>query len=594
VLPAAARALLAGVVALTALRLAAALLPGRALWGLDLWRDLAPTDALVAGAVTLAACVPAVGARLARWLPDSRGAVAALALAGAASLAVFAWVHPDRARFTGDATLRTGEFARIERPETVAPQAARGDLLLHHALPRALGALTPWSPDDVARAQGAAMAALAALAGWRLALATGAGGAGALAVAAVAACTGALALDNGYAKATVEVCALTTVLAVGLVRLAAEGAPGGGTRPEGGSGSGLGTVGVALALALLLHRSALALVPAWLAGIVVAARAGRFGPWRAAAAAPPGSAAAAGPWSRFGTLLGALAPPAALVVAGPFHWQVASSYDRAQHLGGGLFAALSPARIADAANVLLLLVPLAVLAPLVLALAPRPRPRALALAAALVLPPVALLMLVPPRQGLVRDWDVFAFAGSALAAVLAWRLGAVFAAEPRARAAAPALALAAILPALQWAALQADAERAWARAESILTSRPLREREERAQGLATLGMMRYGRGERDEGRRLFQLSLEVSPHPRMLVQWGILAGHSGRAAEAMGYYRRALEIKPDLASAWQGVAETGIALGDAASVRAAVARLDSLEPANPALPQAREWLGLGR
>ena len=68
---------------------------------------------------------------------------------------------------------------------------------------------------------------------------------------AVAACTGALALDNGYGKASVEVACLTSIAAVGVARAARDG-------------GGLGTVGIAVALALLLHRSALTLLPAWL------------------------------------------------------------------------------------------------------------------------------------------------------------------------------------------------------------------------------------------------------------------------------------------------------------------------------------------
>jgi len=567
-MPAAARALVAGVAALLALRLAAALLPGRALWGLDLARDLPAGQAALALAATIAACVPAVGRRLARLVPESRGPLAALTLASAGALAAFVLAHPDRARFTGDASLRHGEFARLERPETLAPQAARGDLLLHHALPRVVAARTRWSPDDVGRAQGAVLAGLTALAGWRLAVAAGASGLPGLAVLAAAACTGALALQNGYAKATVEVCALTTLLAVGVVRLAADG-------------RGLGSVGVALALALLLHRSALALVPVWLAGVVVAARAGRF----------------LGPHATRGTLVGALAPVAALAAAGPELVRAIAGYDRARHLpagAGALLARFAPERLAEAANVLALLVPLLPLAPLLVALRPRPARRALVLAATLVLPPLSLLVLVPPRQGLHRDWDVFAFAGSALAAVLAWRLGTLFAAEPRTRAVAGAVLLAAALPALQWAWLQSDAERAWARTADILGRAPFLEREERAQGFATLGLMRYARGEHAEARGHFERSLAISPHPRMLVQWGILAGLAGEPAEAMGYYRRALAIRPDLASAWQGVAEVGITLSDAAGVREAVERLESLEPGNPALPRAREWLGLAR
>jgi tetratricopeptide (TPR) repeat protein len=213
------------------------------------------------------------------------------------------------------------------------------------------------------------------------------------------------------------------------------------------------------------------------------------------------------------------------------------------------------------------------------------------LGAALALPPLALALVVRPQQGLVRDWDVFAFAGSALAAVAAWRAARWFEARPAAHALALPLALAAAWPALQWAALASDPPRLLARAESIYTGPPAREREERAQGLAWLGMAHYARGETQTARRLFERSSDVSPHPRMLVQWGILAQLAERPEEALGYFRRSAAISPGLAAAWQGIAETGVALGDVVAVREAVAHLERLEPGNAALPAARAWLG---
>jgi len=552
-------------VGLLALRLAAALLPGRWLWGLDLGRDGSPVGFGLAVGVTLAACLPPVSRGLVRLLPRGPRGTAALALAGALALAAFVHRHPDGARFTGDASLRHGGFATVEHPEELAQQAMPGDLLLHHALPRAVSRRTPWTAEQADQAQGVLLAFLTALAGWRLARALGASGAPALAAAAIASCTAALALDGGYAKATVELAFLTTVLAVGAVRLATDG-------------RGLGTVGTALAAGLLLHRSALALVPVWLVGAVLAVRDGRAREPR--------------------TLAGLALPLAALVATGPRLWRVATGFDASHHLppGGaaGLLAStFAPSHLADVANLACLLVPLAPVLPWLLAVRPRFRPREALIAAALALPPVALVFVVRPQQGLVRDWDVFAFAGSALAAVAAWRVARAFEARPAAHALALPLALAAAWPALQWAALAGDPPRLFARVESIYTGPPVREREERAQGLAWLGMARYARGETAAARRLFELSSAVSPHPRMLVQWGILAQLADRPEEALGYFRRSAAINPGLAPAWQGIAETGAVLGDAAAVREAVAHLERLEPDHAALPAARAWLGSG-
>jgi tetratricopeptide (TPR) repeat protein len=204
---------------------------------------------------------------------------------------------------------------------------------------------------------------------------------------------------------------------------------------------------------------------------------------------------------------------------------------------------------------------------------------------------VLLVVLVPPQQGLPRDWDVFAFAGSALAAVTAWRMAEVAAKGQRdAQAALLAPALVALLVALQWAALPADAGRFMSRAQSILEGPPRRGDEERAQGLATLGLTRYTRGDPRGGRRLLLRSMEISPHPRRLVEWGTVANLYGRPEEAIGYFLRSTEIAPDLTSAWQGVAEASAALADTAHLRAATVQLERLDPDGAALRTARARL----
>jgi hypothetical protein len=283
----------------------------------------------------------------------------------------------------------------------------------------------------------------------------------------------------------------------------------------------------------------------------------------------------------------------ALALVGPEVWRVFTGFDVPFHVTARGTAApfahaFRASHLVDAANALVLLCPLAPLLPLLLLLRPRPAPREWLAVAAFTLPPVLLVLLVPPQQGLARDWDVFAFVGSALAAVAAWRAAALLAA--RAPGAGLPLALAALVPALQWAALPFDPHRAMARAESILVGPPLRDREEAAQGLATLGMSRYVRGDRAGGRRLFQLSLERSPHPRMLVQWGMIASLAGRPDEALGYYRRSTTINPDLTSAWQGVAESAAALRDTTTLGEAIVQLERLEPAGAALTAARAAL----
>src|SRR5262249_57750261 len=137
---------------------------------------------------------------------------------------------------------------------------------------------------------------LTVLAGWRLARALRADGEVALAVVAISSLTATLALDNGYGKASIEVACLASIAAVGVARAA---------RAEGG----LGTVGTAVALALLLHRSALALLPAWAVCAALALRP-EVGRSAVEGGVPPARARGLGP--RLALAVGLVAPVAAL------------------------------------------------------------------------------------------------------------------------------------------------------------------------------------------------------------------------------------------------------------------------------------------
>ena len=579
-LPGAALALLLGVIALWVLRGVAVAAPGRWLWGVDLGRDLGPAAFGAGVVVGLVGCVPAVWRAAARaWGQEgpARSGVGAWwpAFASALAVALFMWNVPDRTLYTGDASLRHGAFAQVSRPEVVAEQAMRGDLLLHHGFPRWVALHTPWSSEQGGRALGALLAALTTLAGWRLAHIVGARGIAAFGVSAIVVSTGALALDTGYGKASVEIAALASIMSVGLARLASDG-------------RGLGTVGGSLAVALLLHRSSLLLLPAWGVGAWLAARAGRQ---RAPHARFETFAARS---ETLATLAGTLAPLAALALGGARLLEVVTSFDARHHVAGGviatLAAAFAPLRLLDSANTLVFLVPLAPLVLLLFAVAPRPSPRELLVGAAFVLPPLALLLVVHPQHELPRDWDVFAFAGSALAAVMAWRLAAVLRARPSARGLALPLALAAAFPAFQWAALQAQPERAWSRAESILAGPPARRASDVAEGLGTIGVMRMGRGQFDHALRLFERSAEIAPNPRMFVQMGMAETLLGRPDRAMGRYRHAAGLNPRLNAAWRGVAAAASALGDRERMREALAHLEQLEPGSETVHDARAWL----
>src|SRR5439155_20510555 len=134
-----------------------------------------------------------------------------------------------------------------------------------------------------------------------------------------------------------------------------------------GGGRGLGTVGVAVGVALLLHRSALALLPAWVVCAMLALRAGA---WRETNAEPRQALRA-----RVTLLLGVLAPPVALAFVGPRLAHVIGSFDAQKHVqtggvGATILFALSPAHVLDVIHTLCLLVPMVPLLPLLKWLTP--------------------------------------------------------------------------------------------------------------------------------------------------------------------------------------------------------------------------------
>jgi tetratricopeptide (TPR) repeat protein len=166
----------------------------------------------------------------------------------------------------------------------------------------------------------------------------------------------------------------------------------------------------------------------------------------------------------------------------------------------------------------------------------------------------------------------------------------LFAARPPLRVAAPALLLAAALPALQWAALQSNPERLWTRAESILAGPPARRASDIADGLGTIGMMRMGRGQAEAALKLFERSADAAPNPRMFVQAGMAETVLGRPERAMERYLYAASLNPDLNVAWRGVAAAASALGDRDRMLQASVQLARLEPDGSTLQEARAWL----
>lgn len=521
--------------------------------------------------------MPALSLPLAARLRASgrRAAVSALVVALGCGPLVLAF--PERAMLTGDAAMRQGAFFDEPRPERVAPQALPADLWLHHRLPRAVAAATGLPAPRAVQLWGAALAAANALLAWRLAGLVAASGAGRLAAFAAAAFTGGFALFNGYAKAPAELQVLTLAAAGALLSVAR-------------TGRGALALGLATAAALLLHRGALALLPAWAAGLAWASRGGPRARWTA------------GAW------LALLAPLAALAATGPRTLRTFADFDVTRHLGaapgsgaGWLAASLSADRLHQASQALLLLAPLALpLAALLVAAlvaGPGTRPaggrdarRAEAwLLAALVVPQLALLAFVRPQQGLFRDWDVFAPLGAALAALAARLVAAAVDARPGAAWLAIPVALVAAASPVQWLALQSDAPRALERAAAILEGPPARPAAERAAGFDHVGWSWLERGEAGRARVSFARSLEAAPNPIVRVHAGMAEALLGRHAEALEHYLAAVRLNPNLLQGWKGVAASGSALGEHDAVALAARALERLDPGGESTRAAREY-----
>jgi len=112
-------ALWAALALLLALRLAAPLAPGMALWSLNLARFLAPAAAWLPWAVAFLACAAALlppsrrAVERAIGAADARRALTASALAAALALTV--WSLPDRLHFTGDFVMREGAISTSQQ-----------------------------------------------------------------------------------------------------------------------------------------------------------------------------------------------------------------------------------------------------------------------------------------------------------------------------------------------------------------------------------------------------------------------------------------------------------------------------------------------
>src|SRR5204862_6525932 len=196
-----------------------------------------------------------------------------------------------------------------------------------------------------------------------------------------------LALFTGYSKGLAELVPLVVAIAAFGARVVRDDR---------------GHLGLALSTATVLasHRSGIVVVPAAIAAWVLGARAHGMSRRSLAGMAAP-------------ALVGAIAAPRVVTLV--------QKFDVARHVVGA--DPVGGPRALDLLNVLVLLAPLGACIPvLAAAFGPTlPRRAELGPLFVLALALVALGVVVHPLQGVVRDWDVYAPAGVAMA-MLAARL----------------------------------------------------------------------------------------------------------------------------------------------------------------------------
>lgn len=537
------------------------------LWGWNVQRFLAPGWAWAPWLVMALACVPKV----------ARAAAPALARAGAAlarhpALTTLAWMaaaaaivlaFPDRVRFVGDFLLRQGAIEENARPASVFPQALPLDVLLHVGLPA-------WMMDHLGLGAAAAVRAIdaveAALLAWvatAFARALALRGAAATAALVTLLFGGALTLLTGYGKSLTELALLTAALALFALRVVREG-------------RGLMGLGVVLALAALLHRSALGFLPA----VALACGLSLTDPARRAA------------WRRPQAAVAVLLPVAAFAWMLPRMLHTLAHGDAPVHFAsdevvrqGGLFAAmLAGARGWDLLSLVLLLAPLALAAPLLVALRPRlgrARWRELAVLLALALPFVVLMLAIHPAQGMFRDWDDFAETGVALSLVAAWLVGETLRASPRhAWVAATAIAVT-LLPTVQWMAMQSDVARGLDRVHALLAEPPARTPGERGKTWDYVGIRNYRLERWDAAAAAFEQAARTAPSPRVLSQWAMAEQQRGDYAAARRAYAEVVSRDSTNTFAWTQLAGVAMKLGDTTTMRRAAEGILRVNPADP-------------
>ncbi|MCU0314549.1 MAG: hypothetical protein MUC84_10885, partial [Solirubrobacteraceae bacterium] len=378
--------------------------PGMWVWGFNYQRYIIAGLAYLPWLLSALVLVPPVARVVAPAVAPlgdgfARGATWARGVAFALPAALVLMI-PDRVRLVGDFLLRQGAPEAPRPPGPLSAHALPLDGWLHVGWPQLAMDMGVMSAIDASRTLGSLEAGLLGVAAAALPAAMRLGGAPAVGVWSLGVFGGWLGLFTGYGTALAGMGIVVLVAAASVVRIGREG-------------RGLLPFGLALAAGFGLHRSALALLPAF-----------AWAAWRAWGATADDAA------ERRRVQAALVTPAVALLLFGLPIARGVAAHDAA-HLRPAWAAAFSAAawftgpRLLDVLNLLLLLVPLALAAPLLFAALRPAGPRRAELAGlAWLAAPFALgLVVLFPRHGPFRGWDFFAPSAIALAALTAWLAG---------------------------------------------------------------------------------------------------------------------------------------------------------------------------
>ena len=558
----AARAATALAVLLVVLLLARGILvfvPSMAAWGVNIQRFLPFPAAWLPWTIAAVALVPAFARRAQPTLEaignaTARGPIAP-ALWMALAAAIVLWL-PDNAFFTGDLLLRRRAIEEGKLPQNIFPQALPLDVLIHFTIPRELFLRAGFVASDTARLWGALDAAALAAAAVAFVRALRFAGAAAFAVTASIVFGGTLALCTGYGKSLAELAVLAVAIPAFGARVVRED-------------RGHLALGVAVALAIALHRSGLVFLPAALAAWALAARTHGI--------------------SRR-MLAGLALPLLATAIVIPRVITLVRTYDVANNVVG--VNELGGPRALDLVNAFVLVAPLALCAPVLIAAFGRGLPRRAEIVplAVLTVTLMALAIVVHPLQGVVRDWDVIAPSGVAVAVIAAWLVGETLRGAPRHAWLALAVAFAAAMPSLQWLVHMNGPRLALARVEAVLSERPARSDLERARLIDWIGIRNAWLDDWNAAAVAFERSAELLPTPRVLDQWGRAELRTGDWEGARRAYRRMIERDPNSLTAWRGFATAVTRMDAPDSARLAAENLLRIDPADRDAKAILEYL----